>query len=235
MMNKALVITGGSRGIGKATCQLFQDQDFKVINISRSSIELPNAIQFFIDLTNPNSIMQQKDLLLSELEGIEQIVLVHCAASHTKDSLEAVEHQKFTESLAINIISPSILSQVLVPIMPAGSSIIYLGSTLSEKAVSNAFSYTTAKHGVIGMMRATCQDLAGKGIHTVCVCPGFTDTEMFRHHIENNPNTLFAVTQKVTFKRLIAPKEIAETIHFCATNPVVNGTVFHANLGQIES
>ena len=234
-MNKALVITGGSRGIGKATCQLFQEKGFKIINISRSSIDLSNAIQFFVDLANPNSMMQQKDLLLSELEDMDQIVLVHCAASHTKDGLETVEHQNFAESLAINIISPSILSKIMLPIMPAGSSIIYLGSTLSEKAVPNAYSYTTAKHGVIGMMRATCQDLAGKGIHTVCVCPGFTDTEMFRHHIENNPNTLFAVTQKVTFKRLIAPSEIAETIHFCATTPVVNGTVFHANLGQIES
>ena len=234
-MTKALVITGGSRGIGKATCQLFQHQGYKIINISRSSIELPNTIQFFVDLSNPNSILQQKDLLLSELEDMEQIVLVHCAAAHNKDNIENVEHQKFTQNLAVNITSPSILSQVLIPIMPASSSIIYIGSTLSEKAVANAYSYSTTKHAVIGMMRATCQDLAGKGIHTVCICPGFTDTEMFRHHIENNPNTLFAVTQKVAFKRLIAPKEIAESIYFCANNPVINGTVFHANLGQIES
>ena len=234
-MTKALVITGGSRGIGKATCQLFQQQGYKIINISRSSIELPNTIQFFVDLSNPNSILQQKDLLLSELEDMEQIVLVHCAAAHNKDNIENVEHQKFAQNLAVNITSPSILSQVLIPVMPASSSIIYIGSTLSEKAVANAYSYSTTKHAVIGMMRATCQDLAGKGIHTVCICPGFTDTEMFRHHIENNQNTLFAVTQKVAFKRLIAPKEIAESIYFCANNPVINGTVFHANLGQIES
>ena len=234
-MTKALVITGGSRGIGKATCLYFQQQGYKIINISRSSIELPDAVQFFVDLSNPNSIMQQKDLLLSELEDVEQVVLVHCAAAHNKDNIENVNHQKFTQNLAVNITSPSMLTQVLIPIMPAGSSIIYIGSTLSEKAVANAYSYTTTKHAVIGMMRATCQDLAGKGIHTVCICPGFTDTEMFRHHIDNNPNTLFAVTQKVAFKRLIAPQEISETIFFCAQNPVVNGTVFHANLGQIET
>ncbi len=234
-MTKALVITGGSRGIGKATCKYFQAQGYKIINLSRSSSDLPNVIQFFIDLSNPNSLLQQKNLLLSELKDVKKIVLVHCAASHGKDTVENIEHQKMTQSLAINLTSPSVLSQILIPIMPAGSSIIYLGSTLSEKAVSNAYSYVTAKHAVIGMMRATCQDLAGKGIHTACICPGFTDTEMFRHHIENNPNTLQAVTQKVTFKRLITPKEIAETIFFCTNTPVINGTVIHANLGQVEN
>jgi 3-oxoacyl-[acyl-carrier protein] reductase len=83
-------------------------------------------------------------------------------------------------------------------------------------------------------MRATCQDLAGSGIHTVCVCPGFTDTEMLRAHVGHLPEILGALATGVTYGRLIQPGEIARTIRFCADNAVVNGAVLHANLGQVE-
>eukprot|EP01043_Picozoa_sp_COSAG02_P056833 COSAG02_NODE_6801_length_3352_cov_170.007378_3_plen_92_part_00 len=52
----------------------------------------------------------------------------------------------------------------------------FVGSTLSEKAVANTASYVTAKHAMVGLMRATCQDLAAAAapVHTALVCPGFT-------------------------------------------------------------
>lgn len=83
-------------------------------------------------------------------------------------------------------------------------------------------------------MRSTCQDLAGTGIHTACVCPGFTDTEMLREHLGNESAAVEAVCEQSTFGRLIQPEEIAETILFCAQNPVINGSVLHSNLGQRE-
>jgi len=85
------------------------------------------------------------------------------------------------------------------------------------------------------MMRATCQDLAGRGIHTACVCPGFTDTEMLRAHVGEDPEILKAIASMSTFDRLVTPAEIATTIKFAADNQVLNGAVIHANLGQKES
>ena len=66
-------------------------------------------------------------------------------------------------------------------------------------------------------------------------CPGFTDTEMLRTHINDSAEVLAAVSAMSAFNRLVAPDEIANTLWFCATNPVINGAVIHANLGQIES
>lgn len=119
--------------------------------------------------------------------------------------------------------------------MPHGSSLIYIGSTLSEKAVANSFSYVTSKHALVGMMRASCQDLKGKQIHTCCICPGFTDTEMLRTHVGDDSAVLEFIASLNTFNRMIEPKEIAEFIIWAHHNPVINGSVLHANLGQIES
>ena len=116
--------------------------------------------------------------------------------------------------------------------MPSGSSILYVGSTLAEKAVPNSYSYVVTKHALIGMMRATCQDLAGRGIHTACICPGFTDTEMLRAHVPDE--AMDAVRGLSAYGRLIEPSEIAHTLHWAAESPVINGAVLHANLGQVE-
>jgi NAD(P)-dependent dehydrogenase (short-subunit alcohol dehydrogenase family) len=80
--------------------------------------------------------------------------------------------------------------------------------------------------------RATCQDLAGRSIHTACICPGFTDTEMLRAHVPSD--AMEGVRAMSAYGRLIAPEEIAQTLHWAASNPVINGAVIHANLGQIE-
>jgi NAD(P)-dependent dehydrogenase (short-subunit alcohol dehydrogenase family) len=145
------------------------------------------------------------------------------------------ESSVLSETINLNVIAPHRVNQAVLGMMQPGSAIIYIGSTLSEKAVANSFSYVTSKHAVVGMMRATCQDLAGTGIHTACVCPGFTDTEMLRDHVGNNQEILDSLSGLSTFGRLVRPEEIADTIYFAAENPAINGAVIHANLGQIES
>ena len=95
------------------------------------------------------------------------------------------------------------------------------------------FGYVVAKHAVAGMMRATCQDLAGTGIHTACICPGFTDTAMLRDRFD--ASGLSAAAARSPLGRIAEPAEIAETLLFAAQNPVINGALMHANLGQIES
>jgi len=133
----------------------------------------------------------------------------------------------------INLVAANSLNYLILPNMKPGSSVIYVGSTLGEKAVANSYSYVVSKHAQIGMMRATCQDLVGRNIHTACICPGFTDTEMLRQHIP--AEFLPEIAKKSAFNRLVEPKEIADTLLWAATSPVINGSVIHANLGQIES
>lgn len=234
MSKKYLVLTGGSRGIGLATAKLFLEKGFQVINLSRNLCPLIDVVNIQIDLTKTGFEKNLKKGLLPRLENSETVVLVHNAARLDKDNVENIQASNLRDILEINVVVPTVLNQIVMPNMSKGSAIIYVGSTLSEKAVPGAFSYVTSKHAAVGLMKATCQDLMDRGIHTACVCPGFTDTPMLRNHLNHDEAIIEQIKTMNAQNRLIEPTEIAETIYFAATNPVINGAILHANMGQKE-
>ena len=151
-----------------------------------------------------------------------------------KDRAVDMDLKALRDTLELNVVTPCALNNLLTPQMATGSSILYVGSTLSEKAVANTASYVTSKHAVAGLMRATTQDLIGTGIHTAAICPGFTATEMLLTHVGDNADVRAFLESMSAFNRLIEPAEIAKSLLFCAENPVINGSLIHANLGQVE-
>lgn len=228
-----VIITGASKGIGKAAAARFLDAGHRVINISRTDADLEGIENVNMDLSEAAAITQAEALAASI--GETEIHLVHNAARLTSETVRNTDINDFRKVLDINVVAPQVLNKVFLPNMVSGSSIIYIGSTLSEKAVPNSYSYVVTKHAMIGMMRATCQDLAGSGVHTACICPGFTNTEMLRAHVGDSTEILNSIAEGSTFGRLIEPDEIAATIEFAVNNPVINGAIIHANLGQIEN
>jgi 3-oxoacyl-[acyl-carrier protein] reductase len=229
-----LIISGASKGIGLATAKAFADTGYRVINLSRHPAEDDRIENHAVDLLQPNASDKLDDIFKRQLTA-GPLTLVHNAAKLINDSVENSTPGDLRDILELNVVAPQLLNSKLLPYMHAGSAIIYVGSTLSEKAVANSFSYVTSKHAIVGMMKATCQDLSGKQIHTACVCPGFTNTEMLREHVGYQEEVLTDIASASTFGRLIEPSEIAETIMFAARSPVVNGAVMHCNLGQKES
>lgn len=238
-MNKLLVISGASRGIGLATAKLFASEGYQVTNLSRHQPDLAEYASvlhhFGCDLSDIQWPTTLPDHFYTRLKDADTITLIHNAALLAKDNIEDVTAEDFTRVLQLNVIANTQLSQLVLGAMEPGSSILYVSSTLGEKAVGDTCSYVTSKHAQIGLMRATCQDLMGRGIHTAAICPGFTDTEMLRAHVGEDQSILDHFASMNSFNRLAKPEEIAQTLWFCSQNPVVNGAVMHANLGQLES
>lgn len=228
-------ITGASVGIGRAAAQAFLSEGFEVFNLSRRPSAVQGVQDIRCDLSDPASISAACERLEPVVKRAVSVALVHNASQMLKDSATDCASDSLRAVLETNVVGFNSINQRLLHALPGGSSVIYVGSTLSEKAVANSFSYVISKHAQLGMMRATCQDLMGSGIHTALVCPGFTDTEMLRTHLGEYPQTLAAIGAMNSFNRLANPAEIAELIRWVHHNPVINGAVLHANLGQRES
>ena len=231
-MTALAIVTGASAGIGLATARCFLDAGHAVANLSRRPCPLAAATHIPCDLADPASVDAVREPLRPLLANAERIALVHNASRLAHDTAAATPSEALRAVLEVNVVAINALNQLVLPHMKPGSCILFVGSTLAEKAVPGSFSYVLSKHAQVGMMRATCQDLAGTGVHTACVCPGFTDTEMLRQHVP--PEAMEAVRGMSAFGRLIDPAEIAQALVWAAGAPVLNGSVIHANLGQME-
>ena len=231
---KTLVITGASSGIGKAIAEHFIQEGFRVINLSRRVCTVAGVESICCDLSETGQIDSALRQCIGDIPWEGPVCLVHNAALMCKDRAGECDTDKLEQVLRVGLLAVNRINQAMLPRMMPGSSVIYIGSTLSEKAVPGSFSYVVSKHAQLGMMRATCQDLMGTGIHTCCVCPGFTDTGMLRDHMGNDESLVQSIAAKTAYERLVQPAEIADVVSFVHHNPVVNGTVLHANLGQKE-
>ena len=237
-MKRTLIITGGSAGIGAATARVFLSGGWEVLSLARRPCLEPGARSVVVDLAAEGweRVVEREAL---PLVGPGVLCLVHNAATHENDDALSLPTERLRAILEVNIIAPAALNRLFSPLMRPGSSILYVGSTLSEKAVRQTASYVTSKHALVGLMRATCQDAAGRGIHTACVCPGFVDTELLRSHARRGGGDGDAVMKVLAAMsghgRLIEAEEIGELLRSCAEQPVIDGAVLHANLGQRES
>jgi NAD(P)-dependent dehydrogenase (short-subunit alcohol dehydrogenase family) len=227
-----LVITGASSGIGLCTAQCFLAAGYDVVNLSRRPCPEDKVRHISCDLSDPAFYEQISGQLEPALRQATRITMIHNASRLERDNAVETPSARLREVLEVNISAPNTLNGSVIPFMRPGSSILYVGSTLSEKAVPGSYSYVVSKHALVGMMRATCQDLAGREIHTACICPGFTDTEMLRTHVPID--AMDSVRNLSAFGRLIDPAEIADTLYWASQSPVINGAVIHANLGQLE-
>ena len=235
-MDALAIITGASSGIGAAVAEQFIVRDCSVVNISRRDCPVARVETLSTDLSNSASLAQTCTTLAARLAKNEDtpVCLVHNASLMLKDRCDATEDGALANVLAVNVSGINTINRTVLPLMPKGSSVLYVGSTLSEKAVAGAYSYIVSKHAQLGMMRATCQDLMGRGIHTALICPGFTDTTMLRQHVGQDETVLESLGAMNSFGRLVSPNEIADMILWAHDHPVINGSVMHGNLGQVE-
>lgn len=229
-----LIVTGASSGIGRAIANRFLVDGYSVVNCSRRPCPEQGVENIQCDLAVPGAADDLGERLLPWLEGASRVCLVHNASVMQRDRIDSLASVQLRSVLELNVVAANALNRICIPHMDPGSSILYIGSTLAEKAVPGVASYVIAKHALAGMMRATCQDLAGSGIHTSMICPGFTDTEQLRGLVGNDATVLAAIASMSAFDRLIEPEEIADAVAFAAHSAVINGALIHANLGQRE-
>ncbi len=211
-MHRAL-ITGASRGIGKAIKNLFEDKGVKVIAPTRTQM----------DLSSNTSIEEY-------LKGIKDIdILINCAGINELASIEEMTEENLKEMIQVNLLSQTMLIKYLSKDMMQNGygRIVNFASIWCDYSKERRIMYSIAKAGVKGLTTAAAVELSKYNILVNAVAPGFVKTEMTTQN--NTAVQIKNLADALPIKRLAEPNEIAEFVYFLASekNSFITGqTIF---------
>ena len=236
-----VIITGASSGIGYQLFNKINKKDeTNIFTISRREFDENRNNHFQIDLSETKQLTYNRHFI-NMIDCIKKlnpnrISLINNAGVHFGDNIFDLDYNEMMKCYNVNVFSPIILIKNILPFMNTNSSIINIGSTFSEYGASNNFSYITSKHSLAGITKSLIYDLdekkINKKIHSVCICPGSTDTPM--HHRANKGSNLESsdeIKNKYSIKRILTPQEVSDLIYFAMNNQSLNGSIIHTNLG----
>lgn len=216
------VVTGGSRGIGKAIAQALLEAGIQVTIMGRNPNTLNataaeiGAICEVADITNPDAI-QSAFAHITARQPID--ILVNNAGIAQSSAFHHMNLDHWQRMLDVNLTGTFLCIQAVIDGMreQGYGRIINIVSTAGLTGYAYVTAYCAAKHGVIGLTRALAIELAQKGITVNAICPGYTDTDMIVDAVKNitdktGRTEAEAVAELVKHNpqgRLIQPEEIA--------------------------
>lgn len=212
-----VLVTGASRGIGRAIATLLIARGANVAALARdrgSLEDLGAAVILEADLARlegPRGLIDRAAEALGGLDG-----LVHCAGNADHRPLAEIDETQIDAHLAIHVRAPLILARDLAARAPSGS-IVLLGSTLGLQGAAGTCAYAAAKGAVIAMTRTLAIELAPR-IRVNCVAPGAVDTELIA---PRGPD----LAHMHPLGRIASAREIAATIAHVLDAPFMTGSI----------
>ena len=224
---KTALITGGTRGIGKAISLHFAKKDYHnlILNylqndteaeITKKAVEMHKAKCHIIkaNLVSLNDI----DEMFKQIDGLTKHidVFVHCAALNTFKPLSEIKPNQWDLTMNINSRGFLYCVQKCIPIMPLDSSIIAISSLGSKKVFPNYGALGPAKAAMECTIKYLAVELAQKGIRVNGVTAGVIDTDSIKH-FPDYKNLVQKIKQFSPAKRLGSPEDVAEVVSFLAS------------------
>lgn len=243
-MEKTVVITGASKGIGAATAILFAEKGYNVVINYNSSVESAKILTTSLR-SRGYSVVAMKadvsnrletDLLIKEtLYKFGSIdVLVNNAGISFVGQINDIDDIDVKRLFDVNLLGTYNCCKSVTPVMVNQKSgkIINIASMWGEVGASCEVAYSASKAGVIGLTKALAKELAPSGITVNCVSPGMVDTSMNKNissaDIDDFINT-------VPLSRIGYPDEIANMIYYLAGEDAdyITGQVIGINGGSV--
>ena len=228
LTGKVCIVTGGSRGIGKAITQLFANQGAIVYAVATKagSIEewseefnLSTAGEvraLYFDISNDADVRSGVLKIRKECGHID--VLVNNAAVEYNELIGMISPQHMRHMVDVNICGTINMLQTVSRVMTRneqGGSIINISSLVGERGNRGQLVYSATKGAVIAMTKSAAKELAPGKIRVNAIAPGLTNTDMMK---QADPEKLRARISNIAMGRLAEPEDIARACLFMASD-----------------
>ena len=214
--SKTAIVTGVSRGLGKAVAEALLKKGTRVYGVSRSESELEAMAKEWSDLFEPVilDITQEEKVRSwaskSFSEGNVPDILINNAGAGYFEDIDAFTPDQWHQMVNTNLNAVYYLTSAVVPLMKAvetSSHIINIGSILGKVSSSGKSAYSATKYAIQGFSEGLFKELRGYNIKVSCVNPGSIETGFFEASgIEPNP-------------QMLQPHELAETLIYLLETP----------------
>jgi len=243
---RVALITGGGRGIGRATADIMASRGAKVMCVARGRQELEETGHDYslADLGTAEGCAQAVADTEQRLGPIDILICNHGIGSAHERVIWEQEPEVWNETMRINLDGPFHLSRLVVRgmIERQYGRVVYTSSTAGLVAEHAGSAYNSSKHGLLGLMRSVAQDGGSYGITSNAVLPGWVRTEMAersaRYEAKDRGITADEVWEERAALyppgRVATPQEVAEVIAFLASEESsgVSGEAIRVALGS---
>ncbi len=247
---KVVLITGGTKGIGKATAIEFANRGYKVIATTRSidnkteleenlKKEISGQGEVIVEKLNVNNEDDVKNLIQ---DVVEKYGRLDCLVNNAGIMIENVPlHETTTENFR-KIIDTDLFGlyygmkyAIIAMLKQGGGSIVNVASDAGLIGGYSSSLYTAAKHAVVGLTKCGALDYATQGIRVNAVAPGCIKTEIFEDAFKRGTYTEESLANLHPMKRMGLPKEVAKSIFFLADeeNAFTTGTILTCDGGYV--
>ncbi len=227
------LVTGASRGIGRAIAAIACSKGDQVCLVGRSSdigstaaAMGEHAIGMQADITNPADLARLAETIEARWGGID--VLINNAGLHRGGTLDRLADEDWEASLATNLTGPMRIVRAMLGQMSPGGSIVNIGAVVGFRGFPGDSSYGASKAGLAGLTQVLAAELARRQIRVNMVVPGFVMTEMTSGVSERARESILA---RVPLQRMGTPEEIAEVCWWVAGSTYMTGSVVFTDGG----
>lgn len=222
-MDKTILITGSSRGIGKAIAQLAHKQGYKVIvhgktdtqELQQIHEELKGSIKTFFDIADKETV----NAAVKKLPAINVLVNNAGIVLNFLKDIKEIDDEKALTEYKTNVLGTLHCIQAVLPKMieKKQGSIINISSIkgITQLSTLSTLTYATTKAGVISLTKSLAKAYANKGIRFNVIAPGYVETDQVKLW---NEETFKKINEGTLLGRMAQPSEIAPLVMFLASD-----------------
>jgi 3-oxoacyl-[acyl-carrier protein] reductase len=245
LKGRVAVVTGGSRGVGRAVALLLARAGADVALGFRSraeqAAEVVRELEGFGvralaeggDLARPDEVRRLFDRAEGELGGVDIVVANHGVWPPEDVALADMDDERWRRTLEVNLDAVFYVCREAARRVRDQGRIVLVGSTAGQRGEAMHGDYAASKGALISLVKGFCIELAPRGVTVNCVAPGWIDTEMAHPAFEGGARERIA--RSIPLGRIATAEDVAGPIYFLCTELArhVTGEVLNVNGGAV--